>query len=125
ARRKPEGRGLPGAEIFPICRAPEPNGRFARRLRDSRSHRWLERPEGRPRRLVSASRAVRQFFSAKGGPTVNPLAKRGLSRRFFLRGAGGALLAMPLLESLLPRTAGAQAVTPPKRLIVVKSFSTQ
>jgi hypothetical protein len=56
---------------------------------------------------------------------VTGLVRHGLSRRFFLRGAGGALLAMPLLESLLPKTAGAQAITPPKRLIVVKSFSTQ
>src|SRR4051812_32514065 len=51
--------------------------------------------------------------------------KRGVSRRLFLRGAGGALLALPLLESLLPKTAGAQAATAPKRLIVFKSFSTQ
>ena len=56
---------------------------------------------------------------------MSSLVQHGLSRRFFLRGAGGALLAMPLLESLLPRSAGAQAVTLPKRLIVVKSFSTQ
>jgi len=52
--------------------------------------------------------------------------KRGLSRRRFLYGAGGAALALPLLESLAPRKAGAQAApTPAKRLIVVKSFSTQ
>jgi hypothetical protein len=56
---------------------------------------------------------------------VKGLVQHGLSRRFFLRGAGGALLAMPLLESLLPKRAGAQALAPPKRLIVVKSFSTQ
>jgi hypothetical protein len=47
------------------------------------------------------------------------------SRRAFLKGAGGATLAMPFLESLLPRTAAAQAMTPPKRFIVLKSFSTQ
>ncbi|HEX7671875.1 MAG TPA: hypothetical protein VF395_19910, partial [Polyangiaceae bacterium] len=48
-----------------------------------------------------------------------------LSRRLFLRGAAGAVLALPFLESLLPREAAAQAVTAPKRLIVLKSFSTQ
>jgi Protein of unknown function (DUF1552) len=49
---------------------------------------------------------------------------RGSSRRMFLRGLGGAALALPFLESLAPRTARAQA-TGPKRFIVVKSFSTQ
>jgi hypothetical protein len=47
-----------------------------------------------------------------------------MPRRLFLRGAGGAILALPFLESLAPRTARAQA-SGPKRLIVVKSFSTQ
>jgi hypothetical protein len=46
-------------------------------------------------------------------------------RRTFLKGAGGAVLAMPFLESVLPRTAAAQTMTPPKRFIVLKSFSTQ
>ncbi|HEX2870579.1 MAG TPA: DUF1552 domain-containing protein [Polyangiaceae bacterium] len=49
----------------------------------------------------------------------------GVSRRLFLRGAGGALLALPFLQSLLPKSAGAQAATAPKRFIVFKSFSTQ
>ncbi len=47
------------------------------------------------------------------------------ARRMFLKGAGGAVLAMPFLESLLPRKAAGQAMTPPKRFIVLKSFSTQ
>jgi hypothetical protein len=47
------------------------------------------------------------------------------SRRRFLRGAGGAVLALPFLESLAPRGAAAQAAAPKKRLIVLKSFSTQ
>lgn len=47
------------------------------------------------------------------------------SRRVFLRGAGGAVLALPFLESLLPKTLTAQGVTPPKRFIAFKSFSTQ
>jgi hypothetical protein len=51
--------------------------------------------------------------------------KHRLSRRFFLRGAMGSVLALPFLESLVPRALRAQAVTPPKRLIVMKSFSTQ
>jgi hypothetical protein len=49
---------------------------------------------------------------------------RSLARRRFLRGAGGATLALPFLESLVPRGAKAQVV-PAKRLIVLKSFSTQ
>jgi len=56
---------------------------------------------------------------------VNGLVGNGVSRRLFLRGAGGALLALPFLQSLLPKAAGAQAMTAPKRLIVFKSFSTQ
>jgi len=46
------------------------------------------------------------------------------SRRLFL-GLGGTCVALPLLESLLPRTAAAQAGTDPKRFICLKSFSTQ
>ncbi len=46
-------------------------------------------------------------------------------RRSFLKGAGGAVLAMPFLESLVPRTASGQTATPPKRFIVLKTFSTQ
>ncbi|HYQ14289.1 MAG TPA: DUF1552 domain-containing protein, partial [Polyangiaceae bacterium] len=53
------------------------------------------------------------------------LAPAGVSRRLFLRGAGGALLALPFLQSLAPKAAGAQAMTAPKRFIVFKSFSTQ
>ncbi|HET9934133.1 MAG TPA: DUF1552 domain-containing protein [Polyangiaceae bacterium] len=47
------------------------------------------------------------------------------SRRAVLRGAAGALLALPFLESLAPRQAQGQTMTPPKRFIVLKSFSTQ
>lgn len=47
------------------------------------------------------------------------------SRRQVLRGLGGAALALPLLESLAPRHARAQANEPARRFIVVKSFSTQ
>ena len=35
------------------------------------------------------------------------------------------LLALPFLQSLLPKAAGAQAATAPKRFIVLKIFSTQ
>lgn len=49
---------------------------------------------------------------------------RPVTRRRFLRGVGGATLALPFLESLVPRHAAAQTV-PAKRLIVLKSFSTQ
>lgn len=54
---------------------------------------------------------------------INPT-RRGFSRRLFLRGLGGAALALPFLESLAPRTARAQGAGA-KRFIVVKSFSTQ
>jgi Protein of unknown function (DUF1552) len=40
-------------------------------------------------------------------------------RRNFLLGTGGAWLAIPLLESLLPRSASAQTMVAPKRLIVM------
>jgi len=46
------------------------------------------------------------------------------SRRLFL-GLGGTSLALPLLESIVPRSAAAQDVPDPKRFICVKSFSTQ
>jgi hypothetical protein len=51
--------------------------------------------------------------------------KKTIQRRMFLKGAGGAVLALPFLESALPRTASAQTATPPKRFIALKSFSTQ
>jgi hypothetical protein len=41
-----------------------------------------------------------------------------LSRRSVLRGAGGVVLGLPFLPSLLPRAAQAQA-TPPRRLVLV------
>jgi hypothetical protein len=47
------------------------------------------------------------------------------TRRTFLRGTAGAVLALPFLESLAPRLARGQSVIPPKRFIVLKSFSTQ
>ena len=47
------------------------------------------------------------------------------TRRTVLRGAAGALLTLPFLESLAPRTAAGQTATLPKRFIVLKSFSTQ
>jgi len=47
------------------------------------------------------------------------------SRRIFLRGAGGAMLALPWLESLSTRSAAAAASAAPKRFICIKSFSTQ
>jgi len=47
------------------------------------------------------------------------------SRRALLRGAAGAVLALPFLESLTPREAAGQSITPPRRFIALKSFSTQ
>jgi hypothetical protein len=48
-----------------------------------------------------------------------------LKRRVFLQGAGGALMALPFLESLLSREVRAQNAAPPRRLIAIKSYSTQ
>ena len=44
---------------------------------------------------------------------------RHIDRRRFLIGSGGTLLALPMLEAFAPRTAFAQTVAPPKRLVVV------
>ncbi len=56
---------------------------------------------------------------------MNPKRPPRRSRRFFLRGAGGAALALPFLESLLPRGASALEAAAPKRFITLKTFSTQ
>jgi hypothetical protein len=42
-----------------------------------------------------------------------------IDRRRFLVGAGGAMLALPMLEAHAPRVAYGQTVAPPKRLVVV------
>lgn len=42
-----------------------------------------------------------------------------IDRRRFLVGSSGALLALPMLESLLGRRAAAATLTPPKRLLIV------
>jgi len=44
---------------------------------------------------------------------------RHLTRRTFLRGLGGACVAAPFLSSIAERSVNAQALTPPKRLIVM------
>lgn len=48
-----------------------------------------------------------------------------IRRRMFLQGAGGVLLALPFLPSLLARGVRAQSASGPKRFIAVKSYSTQ
>ena len=49
------------------------------------------------------------------------------TRRMFLTGAGGAVLAMPLLSSLLPRelrsVAQAGGPTPPRRFLALKTYN--
>lgn len=42
-----------------------------------------------------------------------------IDRRHFLLGTAGAVLAVPMLESLSPRGARGQPMTPPKRLVIV------
>lgn len=44
--------------------------------------------------------------------------RKTLNRRMFLRGLGGVAVALPLLESLLPRTVAAQSTAASKRLVV-------
>lgn len=46
-------------------------------------------------------------------------------RRTFLRAATGLALGAPLLKSLMPSTASAQAVTSPKRLVCMQTYSGQ
>jgi hypothetical protein len=46
-------------------------------------------------------------------------------RRAFLTGLGGSVLALPFLPSLEPRSLRAQTAPKPKRLIAIKSYSTQ
>src|SRR6478752_7815934 len=41
-----------------------------------------------------------------------------MNRRLFLRGVGGAALAAPFLSSVYEKSAKADAVTPPKRLVI-------
>jgi Protein of unknown function (DUF1552) len=53
------------------------------------------------------------------------MALNTLSRRFVLRGAGGATLALPSLGSLIPKFAEGAAPGNAKCFIVLKSFSTQ
>src|SRR6186713_2080892 len=94
-------------------------------MRGARSDPRPERPDRRPRRCIPALSPILELLSTKGGTAMKGLVRDGVSRRLFLRGAGGALLALPFLQSLMPKAAEAQAATAPKRLIVFKSFSTQ
>jgi len=51
---------------------------------------------------------------------MNASTSRPLSRRTFLRGAGIAL-ALPFLDSMLPRTSGAGAAPAPKRMVCINT----
>ncbi len=53
------------------------------------------------------------------------VARDRLSRRLFLGGLSGAIVALPMMDSLLPQLAKAQDAVDPKRFICMKSFSTQ
>lgn len=64
-----------------------------------------------------------QRLSFRGAP--GGVVRDRLSRRLFLTGVGGALVALPALDSLRPTTARAQTTTDPKRFVCFKSFSTQ
>ena len=75
-----------------------------------------------------ASPPSASFRQQKDGCTMKLVASRARrrSRRSVpARAPAGAVLALPFLESLAPREAAGQAATPPKRFIVLKSFSTQ
>ncbi len=50
-------------------------------------------------------------------PKIKTLGQ-GLSRRHFIQGTGGAILGLPLLESLVAQKASAQTKSHPKRLVI-------
>ncbi len=52
-------------------------------------------------------------------PRASPMARRGMNRRIFLRGLGGACVAAPFLSSLGGRGVKAQAAAAPRRLIIM------
>ncbi|MEZ4237429.1 MAG: DUF1552 domain-containing protein [Myxococcota bacterium] len=104
---------LPGGAVLLLRAAAAPVRRRRRRG-----------PRGGPGGRRAARRAVPRGGAAPELPAeARWRVKPAISRRHLLRGAGGALLAVPLLESMASRAALAQP--PPKRLIVMKSFSTQ
>ena len=45
--------------------------------------------------------------------------RKPLSRRTFLRGAGGVALALPILDAMMPRSARAQMAASPRRIMFV------
>lgn len=71
------------------------------------------------------NKAARIFADITGPKAPKGVTFDTVSRRLFLGGVGGMMVALPALNSLLPKTAVAQASTDPKRFICVKSFSTQ
>src|SRR5690606_1298224 len=122
--RQRQGRDLPGAELLPLRHTTRARVQLRRRLRGLGPLRAARRSRTRLARRLPTHSPVRQLLSAKGGPSMNR-PRHAHTRRHFLRGAGGAMLALPFLDSLLPRGATAQASTAPKRFIVLKTFSTQ
>src|SRR6185436_2530190 len=119
--RERQGRGLPVRELFPVRAAPGSDPRQRRRLR-------VRGDAGQPLVGRGAGGGVprdgrkHQLPAAQGGRAMKKL---NMQRRRFLKGAGGAVLALPFLESLAPRRAAGQTATPPKRFIALKTFSTQ
>ncbi len=68
---------------------------------------------------------TRTYTELTGRKAPRGVAFDSMSRRLFLGGVGGTMIALPALNSLLPKKAGAQDSTDPKRFICFKSFSTQ
>jgi hypothetical protein len=71
---------------------------------------------------ISSRRLHRATRSRCGVVKVNeerPMKRLSLSRRTFLRSAGGIAIGLPLLEQMMPREAKAQAAASPKRFVGV------
>src|SRR5262249_38288124 len=92
-----------------------------RHLLDPEDLHRLDRHEWHPRRRVRRDDADRPVPVPPGRMTMRfrqPLIQR-IDRRRFLGGAGGAMLALPMLEAHAPRLAFGASTPPPQRLIVI------
>src|SRR6185369_7742965 len=123
--RQRQARRVPVGELLPLRPPSRPDRRQRRRLRVRQDAGGARGAGGGPCRRVPDGRGRARVSWAESGCTVSDFRHPRATRRVFLRGAAGAALALPFLESLMPRQAKGQAVTAPKRFIVLKSFSTQ
>ncbi len=74
---------------------------------------------GRDLRALLRQLVQTDAFFLQGSPVMKrPVTKR-LSRRTFLRGAGGVGIALPFLDAMAPRAARAQEAAAPRRLFLM------